>query len=247
MTKSFRAAAFWILLGMGSALAAQGFVDVEAGATFAGYNDVRIPGDAGTMVSLANDTPSPGTFAIRFRGGYTFAERHTVMALIAPLTVHGFGTLDRNVNFQGTNFAAGTKVESSYRFDSYRLTYRYLFLKTEALSLAAGLTGKLRSADIALMSDTAYAHRSDLGVVPLINFMVEWRPRGAFSLLLDGDALVSPFGRAEDVMAAVQYRLSDRATARLGYRVLEGGADGGGKVYTFALFNYLTAGLRVVF
>jgi len=245
--RSCRALTIAILLGLGSALAAQGFLDVESGATFAGYNDVRIPSNTGTTISLANETPSPGTFVIRFRGGYTFAERHTVMALIAPLTVHGSGTLDRNVDFQGASFAAGTKVESSYRFDSYRLTYRYLFLKTEALSLAAGLTGKLRSADIALMSDTAYAHRSDLGVVPLINFMAEWRPLGGFSLLIDGDALVSPFGRAEDVLAALQYRLSDRATVRLGYRVLEGGADGGGNVYTFALFNYLTAGLRVVF
>ena len=80
---------------------------------------------------------------------------------------------------------------------------------------------------------------------------VAWKsaagPLGAFSLLLDGDALVSPYGRAEDLLAALQYRVSERATLRLGYRVLEGGADGGGNVYTFALFNYLTAGLRVVF
>ena len=247
MTKTCRGAAMAILLSLGSALSAQGFLDVETGAAFAGYNNVRIPSVGGTDVSLANDTPSPGTFVLRLRGGYTFGERHTLMALIAPLTVHGSGTLDRAVSFQGTTFAAGTKVESSYRFDSYRLTYRYHFLKTEALSLAAGLTGKIRSADIALMSDTAYAHRSDLGVVPLINFMAEWRPLGAFSLLLDGDALVSPYGRAEDLLAALQYRVSERATLRLGYRVLEGGADGGGNVYTFALFNYLTAGLRVVF
>jgi hypothetical protein len=228
-------------------ISAEGFMEVEAGAAFTGYNDVRIPNAGGTMISLATDTRSDPTFAFRVRGGYTFADRHTVMILVAPLTVRGSGTLDRAVTFQGQTFAAGTKLESSYRFDSYRLTYRYSFVKNDSLVLAAGLTVKLRSADIALMSDTAYAHRSDLGVVPLISAKAEWKFAGAYSLLLDADALVSPFGRAEDVLLALQYRVSDPVALRLGYRLLEGGSDGGGNVYTFALFHYATAGITVKF
>jgi hypothetical protein len=251
MNKTCRSLILFSLVMLGPALYAEGFVELEAAGAFAGYNDVRIPSDTGTDFSLAKDTPSPGTLAFRARGGYTFAGRHTVMALVAPLTVRGSGTLDRDIVFQGHTFSKDTKVDSSYRFDSYRLTYRYTFLKTAALDLAAGLTGKIRSADIALMSDdgatTAYAHRSDLGAVPLINLMAEWRPGGQFSLLFDADALVTPFGRAEDLLAALQYRVSNRAMLRLGYRVLEGGSDGGGKVYTFALFHYLAAGLRVSF
>jgi hypothetical protein len=226
---------------------ADGFLEVEAGAAFTGYNDVRIPSDTGTDLSLATDTNSEPTFAFRVRGGYTFADRHTVMLLVAPLTVRGSGTLDRAISYQGTTFPLGTKVESSYRFDSYRLTYRYTFLKSESLSLAAGLTAKLRSADIALMSDSAYAHRSDLGVVPLVSLRAEWDFARPASLLLDADALVTPFGRAEDVLVALQYRPSDPVALRLGYRILEGGSDGGGKVYTFALFHYATAGISVRF
>jgi hypothetical protein len=228
-------------------LQAEGFLEVEAGAAFTGYNDVRIPSDAGTKFSLAADSHSDPAFALRLRGGYTFAGRHTVMLLVAPLTVRGSGTLDRAVTFQGATFPAGTKVESSYRFDSYRLTYRYAFVKNESLVLAAGLTAKLRSADIALMSDSAYAHRSDLGVVPLVSLRAEWKFAGPASLLVDADALVTPFGRAEDVLVALQYRLSDPVALRLGYRILEGGSDGGGKVYTFALFHYATAGISVRF
>jgi len=97
------------------------------------------------------------------------------------------------------------------------------------------------------MSDTAYAHRSDLGVVPLISARAEWEFAPATSLLLDLDALASPFGRAEDVLAALQYHIPDPVTVRLGYRLLEGGADGGGKVYTFALFHYTTAGISIRF
>jgi hypothetical protein len=224
-----------------------GFIEVEGGAAFTGYNDVRIPSETGTMLSLATDTIPDPAFAFRVRGGYTFADRHTVMALVAPLTVRGSGTLDGVVDYAGATFGAGTAVESVYRFDSYRLSYRYTFVDREKLDLRAGLTVKLRSADIALMSSTGYAHRSNLGVVPLISFMGEWTFAGPFSLLLDADALVTPFGRAEDVLTALQYRSSDSVSYRLGYRVLEGGSDGGGSVYTFALFHYATAGITVRF
>ncbi len=228
-------------------LYADGFIELEAGTAFTGYNDVRIPSKTGTLVSLASDTIPEPTFAFRVRGGYTFADKHTVMALVAPLTVRGKGTLDKDTSYFGANFPAGTEVESMYRFDSYRLTYRYTFIDNDDLLLAAGLTGKLRSADIALASDGAYAHRSDLGVVPLINFKAEWKFARPFSLVLDGDALVTPFGRAEDILAALQYHASDSVAFRLGYRVLDGGSDGGGNVYTFALFHYATAGMTVRF
>ncbi|MFA6506757.1 MAG: hypothetical protein WCT14_11685 [Treponemataceae bacterium] len=228
-----------------SALYSEAFLDVEGGAAFSGYNDVRIPADTGTPFSLVKDTQSDPVFALRLRVGYTFADRHTVTLLAAPLTVRGSGVLDRNVTYYGKTFAAGTRVDSQYRFDSYRLTYRYSFIKTDSLVLAAGLTGKVRSADIALMSDTGYAHRTDLGVVPLINFWAQWNFLEPFSLLLDVDALVSPYGRAEDGLLALQYHLNRNVAFRLGYRVLEGGADGGGNVYSFALFHYAMAGIRV--
>jgi hypothetical protein len=209
--------------------------------------DVAIPSATGTKISLADDISSNPAVALRVRGGYTFASRHTVFALAAPLTVEGSGTLDRDITYQGVTFSAGTKVESRYRFDSYRLTYRYAIVKNDMFQLQAGLTGKIRSADIAIMSDSAYAHRSDLGVVPLISFMAQWRFAGPLSLLLDGDALVTPFGRAEDVLIALQYQPSEKVAFRAGYRILEGGSDGGGNVYTFALFNYATAGITVTF
>jgi hypothetical protein len=226
---------------------ADGFIELETGVAFTGYNDVRIPSDTGTRLSLADDTNSEPALALRVRAGYTFADRHTLMLLAAPLTVRGTGTLNREADYFDVVFPAGTKVESVYRFDSYRLTYKYTFLDNESFTLAAGLTGKVRSADIALMSATGYARRTDLGVVPLIHFMGEWKLTPEIGLLLDADALVTPFGRAEDVLAALRYRQSDRVSYRLGYRVLEGGSDGGGSVYTFALFHYVTAGMTVRF
>lgn len=226
---------------------AQAFVDIEGGGAFTGYNDLAIPADTGSRISLKDGIVSDPALSLRVRLGYTFANRHTVSALIAPLTVYGSGTLDEDITYQGKTFAKGTEVQSIYRFDSYRLTYRYAFIDTDSLDIAAGITGKIRSADIALLSESGYAHRSNLGVVPLINLSLRWNFAEDFSLLLDADALASPYGRAEDVLLAMQYDVSDSVAWRLGYRLLEGGSDGGGNVYTFALINYAMAGVRVTF
>jgi len=64
--------------------------------------------------------------------------------------------------------------------------------------------------------------------------------------LLAGDALAAPQGRAEDVLLALQYRPGDDLMLRLGYRILEGGADND-EVYSFTLINYLVVGGTVTF
>jgi hypothetical protein len=234
-----------LLSGTGSG--SEWFLDFEGGAAFTGYNDVQIPSDSGTRFSLADEIVSSPAIALRFRGGVTLAERHTVFALAAPLTVKGEGTLDRDINYQGRLFHQGTEVNSSYRFDSYRLTYRYSIVDQPGFGLGAGLTAKIRSADIALMSDSAYARRTNLGAVPLINLMVRYKMTERTGLLLESDALWSPYGRAEDVLLAFQYSPKESHSLRIGYRLLEGGAEGGGKVYTFSMFHYLTAGITVIF
>jgi len=71
-----------------------------------------------------------------------------------------------------------------------------------------------------------------------------WKLDEKFGILLEGDALAAPQGRAEDVLIAATYRLSDRMGLKAGYRILEGGADND-EVYNFALFNYASVGLSI--
>ena len=66
------------------------------------------------------------------------------------------------------------------------------------------------------------------------------------SILFDGDALAAKQGRAEDVLLAGTYKFSDHFLVRCGYRILEGGADGG-EVYNFALFHYASFGIVYTF
>ena len=105
---------------------AQAF-DIEGGWVFPGYNDVRIPGDSGTKLSLTEDLSADSFPAFRARYTVTLAGRHDLALLAAFLTMRSDGTLDRAVDFNGTTFPAGTPLDSTFRFNSYRLTYRYLF------------------------------------------------------------------------------------------------------------------------
>jgi len=224
-------------------------VDLEAGPAFCQYNDVQIPTDSGTRFSLVDDLAPSVALGLRARVSRTFGNRHWVSLLAAPLRLTSRGSFDRPVLFYGTTFGAGEEVAALYRFDSYRLTWRYALVRAPRFRLELGLTAKVRSAEIALESagegqSVKRAARVDLGFVPLIGFRAEWRPARRLALVLDGDALGAPQGRAEDVLAALQFGVGDRVDARVGYRLLEGGGSGGG-VYSFAMFHYAVAGLTL--
>lgn len=237
----------WYLCALVLALAlapaqAEWAVDVESGVADLASNDFRIPGDGGALVRLADDFAiDPVTFA-RVRVSYR-RERETWSVLIAPLQFTGAGTLAQETRFTDVVFPAGSAVDATYRFNSYRVTYRRTYRPGQRFSYGFGGTLKVRDAKIALASGTQAASDANVGVVPLLNFSARWAVSERAALLLEGDALAAPQGRAEDVLLAVTYRLTPRATARVGYRVLEGGVDND-RVYNFALVNYAVVGLE---
>lgn len=234
------------LLSNNSHLNAQAFIDVESGALFSGYNDVRIPGDGGTKISLSSDLEVDPSFFYRFRAGYTINSKHTISVLYAPLKVKPSGSVDFPVEFEGQLFPANTLFDASYKFNSYRITYRYDFIMNPKFQFGLGLTGKIRDAEIELVSDNLTATKKNVGFVPLINFRLNWQYDEKFGLLFQGDALAAKQGRAEDVMLAGTYKFSDELAMRLGYRILEGGADND-EVYNFSLFHYASLGVTYTF
>jgi hypothetical protein len=224
---------------------ARWFADLETGVVFSTLNDVRIPGDTGTDLSLTDELETPPDHFFRLRAGVTLAGRHNIFVLFAPLRLRAQGTLDHDLNYYGETFPAGTPLRAGYRFDSYRLTYRYDFLRTESWELGAGLTAKIRDAAISV-DGPVFREKPNTGFVPLINFSARWKFRKDWSLLLDGDALAAPQGRAEDILLALAFRLNESVETRVGYRMLEGGADND-EVYTFAWLNYAVLGLTASF
>jgi tetratricopeptide (TPR) repeat protein len=81
-----------------------------------------------------------------------FAERHFISALYAPLQLTSRGSVDRSVSFAGASFAPGTPLFATYRFDSYRLTYRYSFVRDDAQTATLLGSAYLGSGDFAKAS-----------------------------------------------------------------------------------------------
>jgi hypothetical protein len=219
------------------------FLDIETGLVVPGYCDVRIPGDGGTLFSLTGDLSTGSEAFLRIRAGFRPHPRHTIVALFAPLTLSGSGRLDKPVDYNGLNFPAGTPLESVYRFNSYRLSWRYGLKEGERWRIGLGLTAKIRDAFIQLSGGGQTTKNANVGFVPLINFFLEWRLSPGFRLLLEGDAAAAPQGRAEDVQLALVYQSNKKWEWRAGYRILEGGADND-RVYNFALFHYFLVGVK---
>ncbi len=219
-------------------------LDVETGVVVTGYNDVRIPGSTGTFISFPDDLgSSPGLFG-RITLGYKFGEGSEILALYAPLTVKYEGAMGSDVDFFGETFPSSTPILATYKFNSYRATYRYNVLRRDNINIALGLTIKVRDAFIGLKQGNLEAKKTDLGAVPLINFGVYWQPTDNIGITLEGDALAAPSGRAEDVLLAFNYDVSDNITLKAGYRILEGGADNE-KLYTFSMFHYGVVGIVI--
>lgn len=226
-------------------LNAQAEIDLESGIVSTGYNDIRIPGNTGTFFSLKNDLiPDPDVF-VRVRISYTIKSRHTLSLLYAPLNISSGGSIPENVLFEGVEFPANTRLTGDYKFNSYRLTYRYLIVNKPRLEFGLGFTAKIRDASISLKTSNLTSEKTNVGFVPIINFRLLWKLDDKFGFLLDGDALAAKQGRAEDVLAAATYRISEKLRIRAGYRLLEGGADND-EVYNFALFHYASLGLSLL-
>ena len=227
-------------------LNAQLRISVESGAVGTGYNDVRVPnGDqaAGTLFSFADDFENEGS-VIFFRGeiAYLINKKHTLEATAAPLIRNYNSITDREIKFDDNSFQ-GKDVLGSYQFNTYRFSYRYRLVDKSKFTFDLGASLLVRDARIALSQSGVTSDDTDLGYVPLVSFELNYAPSTKLNLLLKGDALVGPVGRAEDVFAGVLYKVyKDKIQLKAGYRIIEGGADVD-QVYNFALFHFVDVGI----
>ncbi len=244
----------WLLLAVSAVPAAAGEtpsrrfrVELEAGPAWQGRNDVAIPNDGtGTRFEVEQITGGGPSFAYRAYVSYDFNQKHGLRLLVAPLTVEGTGTPAGPIDFDGETFEAGVSTDATYRFDSYRVTYRYRIHDGARFRWHIGFTGKIRDAEVALAQGSRSRSYKNVGFVPLLHGAGEWKASDRWSVTLDADAAAAPQGRAEDVAIKVSRWLGDRISASAGYRMVEGGADIE-KVYTFAWIHYAVASVRYEF
>jgi len=219
--------------------------NVEGGGGWQSVNDVEIPYPNATRFSLVDFGRGP-FFVYRFYLGYEI-NRHYLRAMVAPLTVQVSGKPAQDISFQKIIFPAGVETTGYYTFNSYRLTYAYALVKDDNFIFRLGFTGKIRDAEIRLKNQFSDEHRANVGFVPLINLGLEYNFWGPLWFTLDADALWSPYGRAEDVALKLRYDVNPWLNLEAGYRMVEGGAGGGGGVYNFAWLHYAVFSARFTF
>lgn len=245
--KMIRSCILLFLLGLNLSISGQLEVDLESGRAFNVKNEVRYPNDQNSTAQRVNIPSEFGTGEstfLRWRTSYTFNSRHTISALFAPLTFENKGQFKDPTAFGGFVFNPQDQTTVTYRFNSYRLTYRYRLIDRESIRLDLGVTAKVRDARIAFETDGKSDETTDLGFVPLINFRLDYTPFDNLRFILEGDALAGPQGRAEDVFIGAMYNFSGAQALKLGYRILEGGADVD-QVYNFALIHYASIGYLI--
>ena len=213
-------------------------IELEAGPVWQSRNDVAIPNtDAGTrfsLVDLAGEGPWP---APRLYLTWNISKRHSLRALLAPLFYTETGSFTDPVDFAGESYLPGDPVEATYKFNSWRLGYRYRFVGRERLKLWIGFTAKMRDAKIELAQGNTTSKDTDLGFVPLLFLGADWRLAGNWHLIFDFDGLAGGPGRAFDVALKLRYDLTDHWALGAGYRTVEGGADVE-SVYNFAWLHF---------
>lgn len=215
---------------------------VELGAAWQARNDARIENEPpNTRFSIDAITGSGPYPAGRIALEWPLAERHLLRAVAAPLRVEGTGTTASAIVFRDTVFDPG-RVRAEYRFDSWRLGYRYVFHDSERWTWSGGATLNVRDAEIRLSQDGTHRARTDTGLVPLLALVGEWRFAPGWRALLDVEGLGAPQGRAIDATVQLGHDLTPALHLSGGYRVLDGGADND-DIYTFARFDFAVLAL----
>ncbi len=221
-------------------------IETELGAVFSGYNDVRSPNkdNPSPLLSFTKDLKSDPVFGSRLQVHYRPHPRHQISLLAAPLTVKPSGNLPADIFYEGETFYEGEHVNALFRFDSYRLQYRYFFPKPLYVIKSVGISGKIRDAEVSLKSGDKKASKTNTGFVPLLSLNAGYQILDELELVLEAEGLGSPYGRAEDIYLGLDFMLNDKLNFRAGYRLLEGGSDID-EVYTFSAFHYATVGFSI--
>lgn len=173
--------------------------ELEGGPVWQTKNDVRIPGDTGTEFSFKDLTGIGPYAAGRLTFDWKIRRRHGLRFVFAPLRIDGRGTLGQPVAFAGTTFSAGVPTQGKYQFDTYRASYRYLFLDKNSWRLLVGATVLVRDAKIELAQAGLKASDSNVGVVPLLNVSTEWALAKRWTAIFDFEGLAGGPGRALDL------------------------------------------------
>ena len=237
---------YWILfISLNSNLStnAQTFVNLESGAFFTAINDIR-NGNNGTLFSLKNDFQTPVSPFLRLRAGYLSNGKNHFSLLYAPLKILETGTLEKDILVDGKNFKANIPIEVVYKFNSYRFTYNGRIIFKDNFKFGLGLSAKIRDAGVSLKNREHLRENFSIGFVPLVNVIANWDISQKVGIKFLVEGIIASKGRAIDLSLSGKYNFTKNLQGNIGYRLLEGGADGTNRYnfiqlhFAFASFNF---------
>ena len=239
---------FWILficLNFNLSTNAQTFINFESGALFTSINDIRI-GNNGTLFSLKNDFSTPVIPFLRLRAGFLLNGKNHFSILYAPLKIKVTGTIEKNILFDGKYFKANLPTEAVYKFNSYRITYNRRIISKVNFKFGLGLSAKIRDAGVSLKNRELLRENFGIGFVPLINILAKWDISQKMGVDFLGEGIIASKGRAIDLSLSGRYCFTKNLQGNIGYRLLEGGANGTYR-YNFIQLHFIFASLNYSF
>jgi hypothetical protein len=239
---------FWILffcLNSNLSANAQTLVNLESGAFFTDINDIR-NGTDGTLFSLKNDFKTPLSPFLRLRVGFLSNGKNHFSFLYAPLKVVETGTIEKDILFDGKNFKANLPIEAIYKFNSYRITYNQRIISKDNFKFGLGLSAKIRDAGVSLQNSTLLSENFSIGFAPLINILGNWDISQKMGIDFFGEGIAASKGRAIDFSLSGRSSLSQNLQGNIGYRLLEGGANGTNR-YNFIRLHFMFVSLNYSF
>ncbi len=196
--------------------------------------------------SLKNDFQTQVSPYFRIRVGYLSNEKNHFSFLYAPLKIAETGTIEKDILFDGKIFKSNIPTEAIYKFNSYRFTYNRRIIRKDNFILGLGLSAKIRDAGISLKNRELFSENFSIGFAPLINLLVNWDISEKMGLDFFGEYIAASKGRAIDLSLSGSYSFNKNLQGNIGYRLLEGGANGTSR-YNFIQLHFIFASLNYVF
>jgi hypothetical protein len=239
---------FWVLFicwNSNLTANAQTFVNLESGAFFTVINDIR-NGNNGTLFSLKNDFKNTISPFLRLRAGYLLNGKNHFSILYAPLKIVQTGTLEKDILFDGKFFKANIPIEAVYKFNSYRFTYNRRIISKDNFKLGLGLSAKIRDAGVSLKNSEFLRENFSIGFAPLINLIANWDISQKVGVDFFGEGIAASKGRAIDLSLSGRYSFTKNLQGNIGYRLLEGGANGTTR-YNFIQLHFIFVSINYSF
>ena len=239
---------YWVLfiyLNSNLSTNAQTFINLESGVFFTNINDIR-NGNNGTLISLKNDFKTPVSPFLRLRFGYLSNGKNHFSLLYAPLKIVETGTLEKDILVDGKNFKANIPIEVVYKFNSYRFTYNRIIISKDNFKFGLGLSAKIRDAGVSFKNRELLSENFSIGFAPLMNLLANWDISKKMGVDFFGEFIATSKGRAIDLSLSERYSFTKNLQGNIGYRLLEGGANGTTR-YNFIQLHFIFVSINYSF